>query len=455
MTLKLWILIGTLILLAFLVGFSFLRRTSIVLLDSGPIRGKVEKGVRVYLGIPYAAAPVGENRWKAPQKVVPWKEVRTCTSFGFACPQAPSFILPKVALNEDCLNLNVWSPSNKPQDKLPVLVWIHGGKYCFGSADWPIYDGLPLAKKGVVVVSLNYRLGAFGFLVHKDGVGNCGLLDQIAALQWVQKNIAQFGGDPTRVTLFGESSGAASITALMVSDRAKGLFSRAICESGTIFSGEYILPKANGSLEQALSNGNQFARLLGCESTTLAELRKKSAQEIVEASKQFDFGPVYDGQVLPYDPMTVFTSSKMASIPLLIGVTENEGSLFYQDAYEAKQFAENCFMKPAKFVAGCMERAYFYVFSRIPPTQLGRKYGAFHAAELPYVFGSIDRAEGFTVEDEALSDMMMNYWVQFAKTGNPNNTSLPDWPEYHSETKAYVLFDSPIQVAESRDARPG
>ena len=263
-------------------------------ITSGLITGQsVEKmeDIQVYKGIPYAAPPVGPLRWKAPQPVIPWAGVRVCTQYGPPCPQRklpPPFDRDYGKTSEDCLTLNVWSGARNPNERRPVMVWIHGGGFYGGSASQPDFDGRVLAREGVVVVTINYRLGVFGFLAHPELTkesehqvsGNYGLLDQIAALRWVKDNIAAFGGDPNRVTIFGESGGARSVCFLMVSPLAKGLFHRAIVQSGSLYRGIGHLKKSHDGLPPMEMEGVRIAKQLGC--TTLKELRQKKAEEIIQ-----------------------------------------------------------------------------------------------------------------------------------------------------------------------------
>ncbi len=270
----------------------------LVHLDSGPITGARQANIWSYKGIPYAAPPVGNLRWKPPQPVAAWTSPRACTSYGPACPQPTGGeLLPSLAVgatSEDCLYLNVWSPAHNPSQKLPVMVWIHGGSFVTGAGSLSVYDGANLAGKGVVVVTINYRLGPLGFLAlpalskeSPQGVsGNYGLLDQIAALRWVQKNIAGFGGDPARVTVFGESAGAISVLDLMVSPLAKGLFQRAIAESGILLDRGFGV-KTAGTLAQAEADGQSFAKKLGVDPNgdVAAAMRAKSPAELLAAAQ--------------------------------------------------------------------------------------------------------------------------------------------------------------------------
>ena len=319
--------------------------------QGGVISGAQADGVWSYLGIPYAAPPIGELRWRPPQPVESWEGTRSCLRYGPSCPQQTSLLetalLGVGRTSEDCLYLNVWTPARSPDEKLPVMVWIHGGSFTSGSGSMPVYAGEKLAGAGdVVVVTINYRLGPFGFLAHPElskesprGVsGNYGLLDQIAALKWVRHNIAAFGGDPQRVTAFGESAGAISILDLMASPLAGGLFQRAIVQSGILL--EAGLGSQTGTtLAQAEQAGEAFARRAGVDSSgaaALAAMRGLSADELLAAAGQkgdfltagLSYKPVVDGYVLPDSATDVFAAGRQLDVPLLIGSNSDEGETF-------------------------------------------------------------------------------------------------------------------------------
>lgn len=332
-----------------------------VMLDSGPITGVVEEAaggeIWTFKGIPYAAPPVGDLRWKPPQPVEPWTEQRACVEPGPACPQPGQADAPYLDLltvgdtAEDCLYLNVWSPAGSSEERLPVMVWIHGGSFETGSGAMAVYDGLGLAAHGVVVVTINYRLGPFGFLAHPalsrespEGVsGNYGFLDQIAALEWVRDNITGFGGDPGNVTVFGESAGAISILDLLVSPLAEGLFHRAIAQSGILLDYGFGV-STTGNLAQAEAVGEDFAERLGVDSggeggDVLARMRAKTADELLAAMAEvaaesglldqgLNWKPVADGYVLPDYPTRLWAAGQHHDIPLLIGSNADEGTIF-------------------------------------------------------------------------------------------------------------------------------
>jgi para-nitrobenzyl esterase len=477
--------------------------SGVVALDSGPVRGTVENGVRAFLGIPYAAPPVGGLRWKPPQAAAPWKAVRNCAAFGPACPQSGPL---EGAVCEDCLSLNVWTPASRPGARLPVMVWIHGGGFNFGASSQAEYQGANLARKGVVVVTLNYRLGALGFFVHpalaaesgRGAAGNYGLLDQIEALKWVHRNIAVFGGDPGRVTIFGQSAGSRSVSLLTLSPPAKGLFQRAIAQSGgPIIGSEYLNPAFNGNMAGVLRMGEELSARLGCDKTAdvLACLRAKPASEVVKTADcktgLFDdglfFAPVFDGGVLPGDVRAAFKPGAPRDVPMIVGSTGDEGTVYlrgekdlslakYQDFLKVRfgpDTAEAAAMFPAKNIrdvpqaidrfitvavnaeparltaralAAGNTKAFLYRFTRRPNTAKARELGAFHGVDLAYVFGNMKDSEGYTAADRELSRQMMAYWVNFAKTGDPNGPGLPAWPAYDAESDRNLNFFDTVRI---------
>ena len=467
-----------------------------IALKSGKIRGVTQPGMHIYRGIPFAAPPVGNLRWKPPQPMAPWEGVRDCTVFGPACPQPKQALLPINAdgQSEDCLYLNVWTPAKAAADRLPVMVWIHGGGCTTGAGSLPIYDGSNLARQGVVLVSINYRLGPFGFFAHPllsaespQGVsGNYGFLDQIAALQWVRDNIAAFGGDPGCVTIFGESAGSASVARLLISPPAKGLFHRAIAESGGIGRSRFLREGVK-PMEQV---GEEIARTLGC--ADLAGLRAKTADELLQASnpaqglfgKGNKFGWIVDGWAIPDDPGVLYAAGKFSDVPLLIGTNANEGSIFlaqlpnlnlatYRMTVKALFGADAdavlklfpverdedvrpamerlttvfAFVADARAIARMkskgQKQAYLYHFTRVPPALGTRGLGAAHGIEIPYVFDNLPRF--MRAEDRQLAATMSACWVQFAKTGDPNAPGLPAWPAY-DEKDSYLEFGDTIAV---------
>jgi len=499
-------LIGTLIAGVMLVPF-LAAAADPVRIDSGPIEGVVlnpESGLRVYRGIPFAQPPVGELRWKAPQRVEGWEDVRTCSEFGAACPQPNTLsqmmgeTLPE--LSEDCLYLNVWTAAKDPGEKLPVMVWIHGGGLTLGWGHQKGYEGSAFAERGVVLVTINYRLGPFGFLAHPElskeselGVsGNYGFLDQIAALEWVQRNIESFGGDPDNVLIFGESAGGTSVNALCASPLSEGLFHSAIAESAWITESNFaFLTKSGPFVPSAEDLGVQWAEnVLGGmpDGNALAALRAVSAEEVLAKSGPFyQVAATVDGWFLPDLTETVFAEGQQRDIPMIVGTNKDEGTMFaplmpfaspeefqanaralygsHADAVlslypltgkEDLASAKNQLITDSWFVRGTrgmlagMEKvssnAYQYHFTRrakLPPA-----WGAHHAYELGYVFNNLGPTQQEDLDKE-LSEAMIQYWVQFAKTGDPNVDGLPAWPVYTIEEDQYLELGDEIRVGTS------
>jgi len=458
-------------------------------------------GVRGFKGIPYASPPVGDLRWKRAVPAKPWDEVRKAEEWGPRCMQSNRLgdIDPlNKRMEEDCLYLNVWTPARSSSEKLPVMFWIHGGSNNVGSGSQPDYDGANLAKKGVVVVTINYRLDVFGFLAHPEltaesganSSGNYGLLDQIAALQWVQQNISAFGGDSGSVTVFGESAGAFDISLLMVSPFAKGLFARAIGESGGALTP--IPAFGPKPLRVGEQDGVKFAKELGVSS--VAEFRAKSAQEVLQAAIKtpivYGFG-VVDGYVVPEHPAKAYAQGKQHEVPLLAGWNTDEGTLFaarlvkwgpdlpsYTERIRTqfKDHAEEVLkLYPPGATAEDDKRSfaelfgdeliaygnwawiernatrptpptYRYYFMRRPPGAPELSVnplaapGVYHAAELYYAWNNLQiRDWPWEDADRRLADVMSTYWVNFAKTGNPNGSGLPEWPIYKPGGSGQVM----------------
>ena len=471
----------------------------LVKVDTGRVRGLVNNGVAAFKGIPFAAPPVGALRWKAPHPAPPWKGVREAVEFGPRCMQGNIYddmVFRDKGPSEDCLYLNVWTPATSPKARLPVMVWIYGGGFAAGAASEPRQDGENLAKKGVVVVSMNYRLNVFGFFANAelakesdhDSSGNYGLLDQLAALEWVHKNIAGFGGDPAKVTIFGESAGSFSVSALMASPLAQGLFRGAIGESGAFFG--TVLPL--NRLSQSEEADAQFAESIGAHS--LADLRAKPAGELLDAAvkqKAIWFAPNIDGYFLPQSVSEIFMTGKQSHVPLLAGWNRDEGSyrsIFEKDeptaanfvAYAHKHFGDKAdeFLKlyPAasdeqakrsaqdlagdQFIAFStwkwleMQSAtgkstlYRYEFDDAPPASANARTSAgevaprdaYHSAEIEFVFGALaSKNLPWRPEDKALSELMSSYWANFARNGDPNGTGLPAWSAYNSRGSYPVM----------------
>jgi para-nitrobenzyl esterase len=464
--------------------------------DKGIVEGtaSADSKVRIFEGIPFATPPVGALRWKAPQPAPAWTGVKKTTEFGARCMQGRIFGdmgFRDKGPSEDCLYLNVWTPAPPAEGHLlPVMVWIYGGGFAAGASSEPRQDGENLARKGVVAVSFNYRLGVFGFLTHPemakesghDSAGNYGLLDQVAALEWVHRNIAAFGGDPANVTIFGESAGSFSVSALMASPLSQGLFERAIGESGAFF-GTTLGLKTDAQAEEG---DVKFAESLGAK--TIEALRAIPADDLLKASlKQgmIRFSPVIDGYFLPEDAASIFAAGKQSHVPLLAGWNRDEGTyhaIFKQNAPTVENFVKfahetygdkaAAFLKvygaandeqakrAAQDLAGDQfigfstwkwieEQAatgkspvYRYEFDDAPPSPTGADgpRGAYHSSEIEFVFEQLASKDlPWRPQDKKLSDTMSSYWTNFAKTGDPNGPGLPKWPAYNAADGYQVM----------------
>jgi len=407
------------------------------------------RGVRAYLGVPFAAPPVGDLRWRAPRPAAAWSGVRAADHFSPACMQAApaafgpwtlEFLL-RGPVSEDCLYLNVWTAA-APNERRPVLVYVYGGGFSSGSGDVPVYDGAALAEKGLVVLTINYRVGAFGFLAHPalsaesadHASGNYGLLDQIAALEWVRDNVAAFGGDPRRVTIAGQSAGAMSVFLLTASPRAKGLFHRAIIESGPGALASFGVATSRDvarPLADAEREGAAFAEGKGAR--TAAELRALSASTVLAPpGRPARFGPVVDGALL----RDGFAPGAGGDVPTIAGMNADEGSFAPSYAASDKSPAREAGLAALRAVlaeraATAHAPAFMYYFDRAIPWPERPEFGAFHTAEVPYVFGTLDALpRPWTDVDRRLSATMMGYWVNFAARGDPNGAGLPAWPAF-------------------------
>ncbi len=491
------------------------RPASPVKTESGLVSGTLEAGgaVRVYKGIPYAAPPVGPLRWRPPQPAASWTGIRQATDFGPSCPQAERSVFPIDRLgktSEDCLTLNVWAPVNPPSRRVPVIVWIHGGAFTQGSGSLSVYDGEALARRGAVVVTFNYRLGPLGFFAHPlltkesghDASGNYGLLDQLAALRWVKANIRGFGGSPDRITVAGESAGAVSVGILLVSPQARGLFHAAILESGSPYGITRYLRDAPAGEESMEQVGELIARRLGCdrEDDVLSALRSRSVDEIMTAAhpaspffgEGIRFVPVIDRWLIPDLPASMLAGRQQLKVPVLVGANLDEGTIFVAllqgfdvDAYRrsiraafrdraddvlarfpvvrdadvkpalARVLGYSSFVAPARRLARSMadigSRAYLYEFTRVRPGTPATRFGAFHGAEIPFVFGTFGRVSPagpseIDAADRALSQAMMGYWIRFAATGDPNADGTPAWPRYASRGDVWLELGSEIRA---------
>jgi len=469
-----------------------------VKVDSGRLKGVTQNGVLSYKGVPFAAPPVGDLRWRPPQHVKPWTDVRAAVEYGPDCMQqpfpgdaAPLGVPPA----EDCLYLNVWEPAGSTGRRLPVMVWIYGGGFVNGGSSPAVYDGSQFAKRGIVFVSFNYRVGRFGFFAFPsltkeypdEPKGNYGYMDQIAALHWVHRNIAAFGGDAGNVTIFGESAGGGSVHTLMTSPSSKGLFQKAIIESGggrTLLMGQrYLDRSAPGGPPSAESVGVAFAKSKGIEgrdAEALGALRKLSAVDITSGLNMGTMGgaayagPMVDGKIVIESPAEAYAAGRGAKIPLIIGANSADigfarartlDELFasfgtdkdkavaaYNPDGTAQVFqvaqmfgADQMMVEPARFtaktIAAAGQPAFEYRFSYVAESLRSRQKGAPHATEIPFVFDTVATRYGkdLTDADRATAQAANAYWANFAKTGNPNGAGLPDWPRY--SPKADILMD--------------
>ncbi len=423
----------------------------------------LSSGVRAFKGIPFAAPPVGDLRWKEPQPPARWEGVRKADTFGNVCvqPMQPKRVPNNVAvdlpdspkMSEDCLYLNVWTDAKRANAKLPVMFWIYGGAYTEGAGSSPHNDGEALAHKGVVLVTFNYRLGPFGFFSHpeltkesgRNASGNQGLMDTIAAMKWVQNNIGAFGGDPNNVTIFGQSAGAAMIGGLVGSPVAKGLFERAIAESGQwmgLGTGPMV-PLARAEQGPPRFRGGPAAAQKNAEPPpplpSLAELRSRSTDEVVKTMR--GSGMVIDGWIIPEDLSITYAQGKQNPVDVIVGSNKDEhlamgGNVAFRDKlmWSMRLFAER--------QTAIGKHAYWYFFTHEPPVEPGvRNLKATHAAEIPYVFETLSaprsipdtsspRLAAASEKDRAMADMISSYWVNFAKTGDPNGGNLPAWPVF-------------------------
>ncbi len=473
-----------LILLFLMLSSVVFAQNTIVQTANGKVEGtqNSDKSVRVFKGIPFAAPPIGDLRWKAPQPAQNWSGVRKCDTFSASPMQSKpvpfmcwteEFIAQPEPLSEDCLYLNVWTTASSEKAKQPVFVWIYGGGLSSGSSNCAIYDGEEMAKKGVVFVSINYRVGVFGFMAHPElskesghnTSGNYGFLDQMEALRWIKKNIAAFGGDPNNVTIAGQSAGSFSVNALVASPLAKGLFHKAIAQSGGLLSNRL-------SKNLADSEKQGLVLMQKANATSIADLRKKSATEIwsISNEKGIDrFGTTFDGYVLPENVLQHFEKGLHNDVPLLTGWVTGDGALmgpanttfdkFKKDAQANYGHNSDEFLKifavtnddeakaaqtklglfqfaalPSHLWAGFNKKhkSYLYQFSHVPPDKPNfPNYGAFHTSEVPYALHTLWKwNRTWQQTDLDLEKKMSDYWVNFAKTGNPNGAGLPEWKTY-------------------------
>ncbi|WP_321477544.1 carboxylesterase family protein [uncultured Paludibaculum sp.] len=477
-----------------------LAAADVVKVDTGRLQGMTREGVVAFKGIPFAAPPVGELRWRAPQPAKAWKGVRPAAEYGADCMQkpfpgdaAPLGVTPA----EDCLYVNVWVPERAPSKKMPVMVWIYGGGFVNGGSSPAVYDGSQFAKQGIAFVSFNYRLGRFGFFAHpalsketpSGPLGNYAFLDQIAALQWVKRNIAAFGGDPANVTLFGESAGGGSVLTMMTSPLTVGLFHKAVIESGggrsMLLGVRYVDRPGPTGTPSGESVGLAFAKannIEGSDAAALAALRGLPAERVVAGLNMASMntptyaGPMVDGKVVVESPGDAYAAGHGMKIPIMVGATsadigfprgrtmEELFAPFGADGAKAKaaydpdgtgkvievgvaMAADQMMVEPARYTARSLVKAgqpaYEFRFSYVAESMRGQwKRGAPHATEIPYVFDTVIARYGkdLTAADQAAARAANTYWVNFAKSGNPNGGGLPDWPAYKPETDMLMDF---------------
>jgi len=471
----------------FSAGLILAQKPAPVKVDNGLLQGTSEDGLMVYKGIPFAAPPVGDLRWKAPQPTAKWEGVKLADKFAPGPIQGGN---PPSGKSEDCLYLNVWTPAKSANEKVPVLVWIYGGGFSFGSTSETVYSGEKLAKKGVVLVSIAYRVGQLGFLSHPElsaenpnhVSGNYGLLDMIAGLQWIKKNIAAFGGDPTKVTIFGESAGGIAVSMLCASPLAKGLFTGAISQSGGSFgpTRPNTYPGENmKTLMQAEIDGKGFAQKAGVSS--IEELRKIRADSLPSGFGLPGGWPIVDGYVIPDDQHKLYEAGKYNNTPILIGYNSDEGASFSRekkpeeyiagvkarygkfadDLVKAYPAGENSVPKTARDLARDAafgwhtwswarlqakidkSKVFYYYFDQHPdyPKDSPRYgYGSPHGQDVAYVFQHLDAKNPQTTKtDLEISEAMATYWTNFAKYGDPNGKGLPVWPAFDN-TKPEVMY---------------
>ncbi len=474
--------------------------TNVVTIESGKVQGSVKDGVLSFKGIPFAAPPLGPLRWRAPQPVTQWTGVRDTTEYALDCDQLPfpSDAAPLGAgTSEDCLYVNLWKPAAAQSAKLPVMVWIYGGGFVNGGSSPLVYSGHHFAENGIVFVSFNYRVGRFGFFgfpgltaEHPEELhGNYGYMDQIAALKWVKRNIAAFGGDPSQVTVFGESAGGGSVLTLLTSPLSQGLYQRAVIESGggrsLLLGPKYLSKPGPDGSPSAESHGITDTGAAG-----LAQLRALPADKIVNGLNMASMfqaastypGPIVDGAIVVESPQSAIVAGHWAKVPIIIGANSMDIGFphgrtmdelfapFGADEEKAKALynpdhsdnvmmvgmriaADQMMVEPSRFVSRTVSSqgvpAYEYRFSYVAESLRDKLPGAPHATEIPYVFDTVDVAykDKLTPADEAMAKKVHSYWVAFAKSGNPAPAGLPKWETQNPQTDFLMNFTNTGIVA--------
>lgn len=470
--------------------------TTTVDVTGGTIEGVEQDGLFTYKGIPFATPPVGDLRWKSPQPVISWEGVKKADAFCHACTQASGAMGNTAPVSEDCLYLNVWTPAKMTDDKIPVIYWVHGGGYSGGSTSTPMYDGTGFAKKGVVMVSVAYRVGPFGFLAHPElsresghGSGTYGIQDMIAGLKWVNENIVRFGGDPSNVTIFGHSAGGAAISLLAASPLTKGLFHRAICMSGASFT-PLQTSKQTGiglgipALQLAESIGEELFKELGV--TDIKAARALSAEDIQNKlpsgmGEGMRFRPAADEYVIPNDLYTLYEAGRFNDTPVLLGHTSDEmGSFGRTENITPEKFEEQIKSQYGSHADAILSayphstdaeatraskdirndssfnwntwawsrlqsrkgkgKAFQYYFDYHPNSP---DVGSGHGSDVPHAFQTLGGPMGEpTEEDLKLSDMISSFWINFARSGDPNGPGLPEWPAFSEDDQKVMIFDT-------------
>jgi para-nitrobenzyl esterase len=484
MTPSIHLMKNPLLLAALLTSVSFAQTPAPIQVSQGLLQGTSAEGLTVYRGVPFAAPPVGDLRWRSPQAAAKWEGIRKAEKFSpkpiQGAPNSPD-------TSEDCLYLNVWTPAKSADERVPVLVWIYGGGFGGGSTSDPTHNGEHLARRGVVLVSIAYRVGTLGFLAHPElsaesphkVSGNYGLQDMIAGLQWVRDNIAAFGGDPGKVTIFGESAGGIAVSMLCASPEAKGLFHGAISQSGGSFGPSRLTtyPGENmRRLPDAEQSGIEYAKSVGAES--IADLRKITPDKLPGGRGW----PIVDGRVIPDDQLKLYQAGKYNDTPILVGYNSDEGLSFSRektpDEYRANvaerygPFAEKLLaayppgkdsvpksardlMRDAAFgwqtwawarlqAKTGKSKVFYYYFDQHPKRPEGTPeadHGMPHGVDVPYVFQTLNRNDGrLTPGDFAISDTVATYWTNFAKHGDPNGEGVPKWPEFTDSDRQVMVF---------------